>query len=295
MTTPTIIADIGSNHNQDPERAVCLVRYAKSIGCDAVKAQLFDERLHRDPAVKERLARTKLSTDMVSRIYHACRDVKIPFHCTPFHPDLVEFLDPFVDEFKVGSYEILWLDLIRACAKTRKPLGISTGGAVSLEIVDAYAAAREFLPPEFVTLYHCSPYYPAPYKTVDLHRMGYLRQVVWPLGDKQAPQRVGYSDHTCNEPTVLAAAALGACSIEFHLDLRDGKGAETHHGHVWVGDRAADMIARVRQVADAVARFPLMPDLTQRHERTDPKDGARPLLINLNLEDSKRNAKEFAG
>ncbi len=279
MATPTIIADIGSNHNQDPERTMELIKQAKDIGCDAVKFQLFDERLARGPISKMELTQTKLTTDLISRIYHGCKDAQIPLHCSVFHPDLVDFLDPFVEEFKIGSYEILWLDLIRTCAKTRKPLGISTGGATAAEVVAAYRAAREYLPSEFITLYHCDPHYPAQPENANLKRMHALREFIWPYNSHQnLVQPIGYSDHTRNHYVMVSAAVLGASDIEFHLDLPDMEGRESRYGHVWDSNRAKHMILDVRDAMTALTAEESVYDLTQREQRTDPTDGARPLL-----------------
>jgi len=281
MPTPRIIAEIGSNHNQDPERMVAIIKAAKEIGCDAVKLQMFDERLQREPEAKEIMARTKLSKDMVSRAFHACRDAGIPLHCTPFHPEFVEFLDPYVEEFKIGSYEILWLDLIRACAQTRKPIGISTGGASIEEIAEAYRAARCSLPPEFVTLYQCDPHYPAHPKNASLARMVTLKDITrWiENSENQAISPIGYSDHTTSIPVMMAAVARGAKELEFHIDLNDMRGAESHHGHVWPVSRAKEMIDMIREVDGVIfGNRPVSLDLAQRMARTDPTDGARPIL-----------------
>lgn len=65
------------------------------------------------------------------------------FSCTPFYLQAVQQLEPFVDFYKIASYELLWDDLISACAGTGKPLILSAGMATLPEIQHAVGVARE--------------------------------------------------------------------------------------------------------------------------------------------------------
>lgn len=259
------IAELGSNHNVNKDRLINLIFAAKEIGCQAVKLQVFDERLGRMPENKKIFKERKLPEHFLSIAYHKCKELGLDLNCSVFHPSFVPMLDPFIDEFKIGSYELLWLDLIEACAKTRKPLSISTGGGTDEEIEQAYTKARSFLPKELITLYHCIPFYPANNTATKLYKIAELKY-------KYHSSFIGYSDHTTSPETIYNAIMAGAKEIEFHLDLNDMKGVESKYGHCLSVDMAKGIINISRSelyIFDAV----IYEDM--RAARTNPKDGMR--------------------
>lgn len=271
----TFIADIGSNHNRSLMRTRSLIKIAKEVGCDAIKFQLFDDRLERYNNKKQVLRTRALPREFVDYIYYDCKRVQLPLHFTVFHPDDVFFLDPYVDEFKIGSYELLCLGLIEACAKTRKSIGISTGGGTREEIQAAYFTARRFLPPELITLYHCDPHYPAKLEEIHMEKVLALQALSSVAENKTRCSVVGYSDHTCNSWAIAGAIALGATHIELHLDLDDGDGAESKHGHCWQSGHAQEMIKHARIFYQGLTHS--SDCLAMRAARTDPSDYSRPL------------------
>lgn len=263
------ICDIGSNHNRDSFRIDRLVRTAKQIGCNAVKFQLFmGERLF-SPEFPKRVKKAReqeLPTSAIPMIFSLCRTLDLEFHCTPFDLFGADLLQPFIDAYKIASSSILDLKLIEACAKTGKPLGISTGGATAAEIGAAYSTARESLPGNKITLYHCVPEYPAPL------RSGMMTTI------KQLGGPVGYSDHTQRTEAILAAIAAGAHTIEFHLDLNDRAGMESIYGHCWTASEVLSMIS-MACVFDSILNGEEEPQEYEemRRWRNDPEDEARPL------------------
>ena len=268
------IADIGSNHNQDLVRTMKLIDIAAGIGCDAVKFQLFRVDKMYAPEV---LGKSKQHRDLTSRelplefiphILFRCLEQKIMFICTPFYLDAVKELAPYVHAFKIGSFEILWLDMIRACADTGKPVFLSTGMASMDEI---RAAVSIFpLPAPLPFLMHCVSGYPAPPSQANLARIDLLRE--------EFSIHPGYSDHTVSEAVICRAVHhWGASNIEFHLDL-DGSGAEYSHGHCWTPDRAKIMIESVRAGIEADGNGSMRPALCEIQNvkwRADI-DGQRP-------------------
>lgn len=263
------IADIGSNHNQSLSRTELLIKTAKSCGCNAVKFQLFDRRLYRDEMMKEKLEQTMLPMHFLPEIKGMCLDNNIEFHCTPFHKDLVGHLVQYVDAFKVGSYELLYLDLIKECSKTGKPLGISIGAGTREELMKAVECVEDT---DLLTLYHCMPFYPTPPDQAGLKKIfdaGYPGVL-----------SVGYSDHTRNMG-VVARASIYVDVIEFHLDL-EGEGLESHHGHCWMPNEAREMINLVSDMKNSMSTdYDKQTEkwMNIRLSRTDPSDGARPILI----------------
>src|ERR1700742_4442435 len=141
--TPFFIAEASSNHGRDLARGLAFVDAAADAGCDAVKFQLFQiarmfapEILRQSPKHRAR-AEWELPLDHLAPLAERCRARGIRFSCTPFYIQAVAELAPFVDFYKVASYELLVSDLLRACAQSGKPVILSTGMATMDEIVIA--------------------------------------------------------------------------------------------------------------------------------------------------------------
>ena len=168
-----------------------------------------------------------------------CSARGIKFSCTPFYLEAVRELEPFVDFYKIASYELMVSDLLKACAAaSKRPIVLSTGMATMDEIIHAAttlkaAGARD------VTLLHCVSAYPTPAAEANLSAITAIRDATG--------LATGWSDHT-RRPAVIERAVhkWGARVVEFHLDL-DGEGAEYEAGHCWLPHEIAPVIARVRE------------------------------------------------
>jgi N-acetylneuraminate synthase len=271
------IAEVSSNHAQDLGRALAFVDAAAACGCDAVKFQLFridrlfaPEILAKRPELRAR-ERWELPVAYLMPLAERARERGILFSCTPFYLEAVEELAPHVAFYKVASYELLWTDLLKACAATGKPLILSTGMASMPEIKAAVATVRQAGARD-LTLLHCVSSYPAPLEDTNLSAIATIRDATG------VP--VGWSDHT-RIPTVIERAVhrWGASAVEFHVDL-DGKGAEYGPGHCWLFDEIAPVIARIRdgfRADGSGVKEPAASELTDREWRADPSDGLRPL------------------
>ena len=271
------IAEASSNHGQDLSRALAFVDTAAACGCDAVKFQLFrlkelfaPEILAKSPKHRARVA-WELPVAHLAPLAERAAKRGIQFSCTPFYLDAVKELEPYVAFYKIASYELLWQGLLDACAKTGKPVIISTGMATMPEIVGAVAALK-FAECSDITVLHCVSAYPAPPEEANLSAIAAIRDATG------VP--VGWSDHT-RSPAIIERAVhrWGAGVVEFHLDL-DGEGAEYEAGHCWLPDEIAPVIARIREAerADGVGfKGPVAAELSDREWRADPSDGLRPL------------------
>src|ERR1700753_2549597 len=143
MEQPLFIAEASSNHGRDLDRARAFVDAAADAGCDALKSQLFKidrmfapEILRQSPKHRAR-SEWELPLEHLAPLAEHCSARKIRFSCTPFYLEAVAELAPFVDFYKVASYELLVTDLLRACAQSGKPVVLSTGMATMDEIVTA--------------------------------------------------------------------------------------------------------------------------------------------------------------
>jgi N-acetylneuraminate synthase len=274
---PVFIAEASSNHGRDLKRALAFVDAAADSGCDAVKFQLFKidrmfapEILRQSPRHRAR-AEWELPLAHLKPLAEHCSARKIQFSCTPFYLEAVAELEPYVDFYKVASYELLVTDLLRACARTGKPIVLSTGMSTMEEIAAAAATLKQAGARD-VTLLHCVSAYPTPAAEANLAAIAAIRAATG--------LPVGWSDHT-RRPAVIERAVhhWGARAVEFHLDL-DGEGAEYAAGHCWLPDEIAPVIARIREslAADGAGfKGPQPSELSDREWRADPSDGMRPL------------------
>src|SRR6201994_431183 len=167
MEQPLFIAEASSNHGRDLDRSRAFVDAAADAGCDAVKFQLFQiarmfapEILRQSPKHRAR-AEWELPLDHLAPLAEHCSARGIQFSCTPFYLEAVAELAPFVDFYKVASYELLVSELLKACARTGKPVVLSTGMATMDEIVAAAGCLRDAGARD-VALLHCVSAYPTP-------------------------------------------------------------------------------------------------------------------------------------
>ena len=273
----SFVAEVSSNHNKDLERCYRFIDAAARIGCDAVKFQLFriedlfaPEILERSE--KHRIRKTwELPVGFLPHLSKRCSDKGMEFSCTPFYLDAVEELSPHVDFFKIASYELLWNDLLAACARTGKPVVLSTGMANLDEVREAVNTLQGAGCVD-LTLLHCVSGYPAPAEECNLAAIETLRN--------EFNLSTGWSDHSVSPAVIYRAVhRWGATVVEFHMDL-EGEGEEYTAGHCWLPDQMAEIIRKIRSGVQADGngfKEPVSCELPDRDWRADPTDGLRPL------------------
>lgn len=277
------IAEVSSNHHRDLERALAFVDRAAAIGCDGVKFQLFRIDSLFAPEILRQSERHRARRDwelperFLPAIADRCRARGIAFGCTPFYLEAVDALAPWVDFLKVASYELLWDDLLVACAKSGRPLVLSTGMATEAEVRHALETIEQAGGHD-LTLLHCVSGYPAPIAEANLRAIDRLATLGRP--DSALRLRTGWSDHTVSRAVIHRAVHAHPTSmIEFHLDL-DGEGDEFQTGHCWLPDAIGEVIAEIRAGLEAEgdgAKAPSAIEAVERAWRADPADGLRPL------------------
>lgn len=251
-----IIAEAGSNHNRDFETALKLVDVAADAGADAVKFQIFsaDTIYSKKTPMASYLTKKQLAEkgetlyDIIKKLeiprnwtpdlMKYCREKGITFLSTPFDIAAVDELEKVgVEAFKVASFEITHLPMLKKISSTGKPIILSTGMANLEDIEVALDAIRSGGDSE-VALLHCAIAYPPRYEDVNLRAMDTMKQAF------QTP--VGFSDHTMGHVTDVAAVARGACIIEKHFTLsRNQKGPD--HPFSLEPDELREMILAIRQ------------------------------------------------
>ncbi len=271
------IAEVSSNHSRDLSRALEFIDVAADVGCDAVKFQLFkiDKLFAPEILLKSETHRSRrnweLPLDFLPHLAERCTTRGIDFGCTPFYLDAVAELEPYVNFYKIASYELIWDDLHALCAQTGKPVVISTGMAEMPEITHAVDILRSNGCSD-PTVLHCTSAYPTPYIEANLAAIDTISQAT--------KCKVGWSDHTVNEGVIYRAVnKWSAKVVEFHLDI-EGDGEEFESGHCWLPSQIKRVIENVKDgcLSDGNGlKTPTSSELPDREWRTEPKDGLRPL------------------
>lgn len=274
---PLFISEISSNHSRDLNRAKEFIKTSKEIGCNGVKFQLFkiDELFAPEILEKSEEHRRRknweLPLEFIPELSKYTHDLNMKFSCTPFYLEAVEKLKPYVDFYKIASYELLWDDLILECAKAQKDLVLSTGMANLDEIQHAVEIFRTNSNQK-LTLLHAISGYPTPINEANVKAIETLRS--------EFKCDVGLSDHSVSSAVVTRAAfRWNASMIEFHLDL-DKKGEEYKTGHCWLPMQIKKTIDFIEEgfLADGSGiKTASASEVKDREWRADPSDGLRPL------------------
>jgi pseudaminic acid synthase len=227
---PYVIAEISANHRGSLQAAIELIHAAAESGADAVKLQhytpdtitvrsehpdflvtggtLWDGRQLAD-LYAEAMTPWEWTDDLAA----AAEAAGITWFSTPFDPTAADFLVRYdVPAFKIASFEIVDLPLIRYVAGLGKPVILSTGMAT----LDEIDAAVESAAITQTAVLRCNSGYPARPEEMDLRAI--------PVMLDRWSRPVGLSDHTLGSTAAIAAVALGASIVEKHLTLRRSDG-----------------------------------------------------------------------
>ena len=221
-----IIAEAGVNHNGNINLAKRLIDVAKEAGVDAVKFQTFKaENLVTETAEvadyqKKNIGKKETQLKMLKKLElreedffelrKYCNKKQIIFLSTPHTENAVDFLEPLVPAYKIGSGDLTNIPFLEKIAKKRKPIILSTGMANLKEVRGAVKTIKKTRNNKIILL-HCTVSYPCPLEEVNLRAIQTLK--------KEFNLLVGYSDHTLGILVPIMAVTLGARVIEKHFTL----------------------------------------------------------------------------
>ncbi len=232
---PYIIAELSANHNGDINRAYEIMEAAKRAGADAIKLQTYTPDtitldcesedfqirggLWDGQSLYNLYKNAYMPWDWHKLLFDRAKELEMTIFSSPFDFTAVELLESLdAPAYKIASFELTDLPLIKRVAKTGKPMIMSTGMANKEEIKSAVDIARDNGCIDLILL-HCVSGYPAPaceYNLKTVADLGSSFNVV-----------PGLSDHTIDNAAAIASIALGACLIEKHVTLdRNGGGAD---------------------------------------------------------------------
>ena len=227
-----MIAEVGSNHMGSLNSAFAHIVEAQKVGADAAKFQLFrPEDILVDPSGCD--LRTVLPPDWIPRLHAACLELGIRFMCTPFSPWAVDILNPYVDLWKLGSFEHARFDIIDAIEATGKPVIASCGRGIPSSDSDW-------------NLLYCVSEYPASIATIQF-------PAFYPYGRYD-----GFSDHTLSTVLPALAVAKGAIIIEKHFRTDSADPSSPDYPHSLGPTQFSEMVTNIR-LAEATCLKPPSP------------------------------------
>jgi pseudaminic acid synthase len=227
---PAICVEMSGNHQGSEQAAIHFARAAKDAGADLLKLQVYrpdtitiksdreDFRLSKDNdwadygTLYSLYEQAHTPWDWIRTIFAEANRIELPVWASPFDPSAVELLEELnCPYYKIASPEITDLGLIEACARTGKPIVMSTGLASITDLDDAVEVVRNYSSP--LMILKCVSAYPTPVEDMNVATIPWLRE--------KYGCAVGLSDHTLGAEAAYAATVLGAAMIEKHFRLPD--------------------------------------------------------------------------
>lgn len=226
---PLLIAEIGGNHEGNFEYAKQLCQLAIDSKADYVKFQIYTgdtlvspvESPDRNNHFKKFELTKEQHIELAEMVLAAGRK----YTASIWDLSVMEWIDPYMDIYKIGSGDLTAYPVIKAIAQKKKPIIISTGLATEKEVLDTVAFIQScdamYNKPENLAVLQCTSMYPIEYKDANLSVMMKLKELTG--------LAIGYSDHTTDNRAMQYAYAMGAEILEFHFtDTKEGKVFRDH-------------------------------------------------------------------
>ena len=230
--SPFLVAEISANHCGSLNLAKKLIKCAKLYGADAVKLQTYTAETmtinsdNKKFIIKSGLWKGYKLWDLYKEahtplewhkeLFRYAKAIKIKIFSTPFDETAVDFLEKLnCPIYKVASFELTDLPLIKKIALLKKPIILSTGMATLKEIEISFNLALKHNKLENITLLYCVSNYPSKIKDFNLYNINILK--------KKFKCIIGLSDHSKDNRVAAAAVIAGAEVFEKHIALDNQK------------------------------------------------------------------------
>ena len=229
--TPFIIAEMSGNHNQSLDRALSIVDAASEAGVHALKLQTYTadtitlkdvytitdkNSLWYGRDLYDLYLEAHTPWEWHKTLFERAKERGIICFSTPFDETAVDFLESLDNPiYKVASFEVNHIPLLKYIAQTGKPVIMSTGASTLAEIEEAISTLRENGCSD-LTLLKCTSTYPSTPENTNLLTIPHLKQLF--------DCNVGLSDHTLGIGVAIASVALGATVIEKHFCINRAEG-----------------------------------------------------------------------
>ena len=231
FNSPFLVAEISANHNGKLSNALKLIKEAKLYGADAVKIQTYTpdsmtlksnkkyfkikHGLWKGYNLWELYNQAKTPYEWHEKLFKFAKKINIKIFSTPFDEKAVDFLEKLnCPIYKIASFEMTDLNLVKKVSQTKKPIIISTGMANLEEIETTFKMAKKNGVKD-ITLLYCVSNYPSSISDFNLNNIKILKD--------KFKCRVGISDHSTDNRVAIAAIASGAEVIEKHIALDNQK------------------------------------------------------------------------
>jgi pseudaminic acid synthase len=226
------IAEMSGNHNMDLERAKKIVKAAADAGADALKLQTYTadtitidcdtedfqtgKGLWEGMTLYELYQKAYTPWEWQKELMEYANSLGMLCFSSPFDLTAVDFLEELnVPAYKVASFEINDIPLLRKIARTKKPIIISTGIANLSDIELALKTCKEEKNDQVILL-KCVSAYPAPYEGMNLKVIPNMAETFDCI--------CGLSDHSMGYEAAVASVVLGAKVVEKHFTLSRADG-----------------------------------------------------------------------
>ena len=224
---PFLIAEISANHCGNFNLAKKLIKCAKKNGANAVKLQTYTANtmtikskkkyfkikhgLHKGYNLWKLYNEAQTPLKWHKKLFYYGKKIGITIFSTPFDENAVDFLEKLkCPMYKVASFEMTDIPLIKKIASTKKPMIISTGLASLEEIETTFKISKKY-GAKNITLLYCVSNYPSKNSDFNLNNIMILKD--------KFKCRVGLSDHSKDNRVAIAAVAAGAELVEKHIAL----------------------------------------------------------------------------
>ena len=277
-----IVAELSANHNQDYNRAVEIIHAAAQAGADAVKLQTYTPDTltidcHEDCFVNkgglwdglteyELYQKAYTPWEWQPKLMEEAAKLGLECFSSPFDFTSIDFLESLhVPAYKIASYEINDIPLIRKAARLHKPMIFATGIAYPEDIERALSVCAEEGNQDVILL-KCVSAYPTPYEDVNLN--------VIPTLAKTYDCLTGISDHTLGTIVSAGAVPLGIRMVEKHLTLRRSDGGPDS-AFSMEPEEFAQMVQEIRILEKALGS----PEYHLTDKQVEQRQGSRSLFV----------------